>query len=232
MAPNASFLSLPSLFPNSLLLHRLNPSGLYGHTSIRRRHSNQRLIICSSTRCVAAVPSPHTFCSLTLSHFCSLYTHTLIQTSTGCPPTGLGRPTQRQRWQVDHPPQEGRSGPSVGGACAWRCGGSVCWRRRSVFPLLSIEQVLMRGTDADGITLGPDEICGCTISVRSNEDILAVWNKNGAEDRVRIKIRWVAPYSPSLHSRAYMTDGSVFWRHRDIIRRVLNLNPQTTMEYK
>lgn len=56
----------------------------------------------------------------------------------------------------------------------------------------SVEQLLMVGTDADGITLGPDEICGCTISVRSNEDIIAVWNKSGAEERVRIKIRWVA----------------------------------------
>lgn len=45
-------------------------------------------------------------------------------------------------------------------------------------------------TDTDSVTLGPDEICGCTISVRSNEDIIAVWNKIGAEERVRIKIRW------------------------------------------
>ena len=52
------------------------------------------------------------------------------------------------------------------------------------------------GTDPDDVTLGPDEICGCTISVRSNEDIIAVWNKSGAEERVRIKIRCVT--APSL----------------------------------
>ena len=63
----------------------------------------------------------------------------------------------------------------------------------------------MRGTDADSVTLGPDEICGCTISVRSNEDIIAVWNKSGAEERVRVKIRWVAP--PSFFPCEYMTNG-------------------------
>ena len=34
-----------------------------------------------------------------------------------------------------------------------------------------------------------DEICGCTISVRSNEDILAVWHKSGADEAVRARIR-------------------------------------------
>lgn len=53
----------------------------------------------------------------------------------------------------------------------------------------------------------PDEICGCTISVRSNEDILAVWHKNGADEAVRIRIR-------------------------DNIRRILHLNPATVLEYK
>lgn len=53
----------------------------------------------------------------------------------------------------------------------------------------------------------PDEICGCTISVRSNEDILAVWHKNGADEAVRLRIR-------------------------DTIRRILHLNPATVLEYK
>ena len=34
-----------------------------------------------------------------------------------------------------------------------------------------------------------DEICGIVISVRNGEDILSVWNKNAADDKVTIKIR-------------------------------------------
>jgi translation initiation factor 4E len=37
----------------------------------------------------------------------------------------------------------------------------------------------------------PDEICGCTISVRSNEDILAVWHKTGSDEAIRVRIRYV-----------------------------------------
>ena len=35
------------------------------------------------------------------------------------------------------------------------------------------------------------EICGCTISVRQSEDIVAVWNRVEADVKVREKIRWV-----------------------------------------
>ncbi|CCA66769.1 related to translation initiation factor 4e [Serendipita indica DSM 11827] len=52
-----------------------------------------------------------------------------------------------------------------------------------------------------------DEICGCTISVRSNEDILAIWHKSGADEAVRARIR-------------------------DTIRKVLQLGPATILEYK
>jgi translation initiation factor 4E len=51
------------------------------------------------------------------------------------------------------------------------------------------------------------EICGCTISVRQSEDIVAVWNRVEADVKVREKIR-------------------------DTIRVVLNLPPSTIMEYK
>ncbi|KAG6381480.1 translation initiation factor eIF 4e-like domain-containing protein [Boletus reticuloceps] len=51
------------------------------------------------------------------------------------------------------------------------------------------------------------EICGCTISVRQSEDIVALWNRVEADMRVREKIR-------------------------DTIRSVLNLPPSTIMEYK
>ncbi|CAG8577193.1 9504_t:CDS:2 [Acaulospora colombiana] len=35
----------------------------------------------------------------------------------------------------------------------------------------------------------PDEICGCTVSVRSNEDILAIWHKTGNDENIRLRIR-------------------------------------------
>jgi translation initiation factor 4E len=35
------------------------------------------------------------------------------------------------------------------------------------------------------------EICGCTISVRQSEDIVAVWNRVDADMKIREKIRWV-----------------------------------------
>ncbi|KAI9444484.1 eukaryotic translation initiation factor 4E class II [Lactarius indigo] len=50
------------------------------------------------------------------------------------------------------------------------------------------------------------EICGCTISVRQNEDILSVWNRTD---------------EPKLRERI-----------RDRIRAVLHLPPATIMEYK
>ncbi|KAI9461414.1 translation initiation factor eIF4e [Boletus coccyginus] len=51
------------------------------------------------------------------------------------------------------------------------------------------------------------EICGCTISVRQNEDIVAIWNHIEMDMKLREKIR-------------------------DTIRLVLNLPPSTIMEYK
>lgn len=51
------------------------------------------------------------------------------------------------------------------------------------------------------------EICGCTISVRQNEDIISVWNRTDSDPKVKEKI------------------GST-------IRRVLNLPSNTNMEYK
>ncbi|KAJ7576909.1 translation initiation factor eIF4e [Mycena floridula] len=54
---------------------------------------------------------------------------------------------------------------------------------------------------------GYPEICGCTISVRQSEDIVSLWNKTDGDAKVRERIR-------------------------DTIRKVLNLSPQTVMEYK
>lgn len=51
------------------------------------------------------------------------------------------------------------------------------------------------------------EICGCTISVRQNEDIISVWNRVEGDPKVREKIK-------------------------DTIRVILGLSPSTVMEYK
>ncbi|KAI0325900.1 eukaryotic translation initiation factor 4E class II [Cubamyces sp. BRFM 1775] len=51
------------------------------------------------------------------------------------------------------------------------------------------------------------EICGCTISVRQNEDIISLWNRHDGNAKSKEKIK-------------------------ETIRRVLNLPPTTTMEYK
>lgn len=37
------------------------------------------------------------------------------------------------------------------------------------------------------------EICGCTISVRQNEDIISVWNRVEGDPKVREKIKYVGP---------------------------------------
>jgi len=52
-----------------------------------------------------------------------------------------------------------------------------------------------------------DGICGCVLSVRSNEDIISVWNKDDKDTEAKNRIR-------------------------DGIRSVLNLPPATIMEYK
>ncbi|RXM90818.1 Eukaryotic translation initiation factor 4E type 2 [Acipenser ruthenus] len=52
-----------------------------------------------------------------------------------------------------------------------------------------------------------EEICGVVVSIRFQEDILSIWNKT-ANDQVTTS------------------------RIRDTLRRVLNLPPNTIMEYK
>ncbi|CAG8433370.1 8102_t:CDS:2 [Ambispora gerdemannii] len=51
------------------------------------------------------------------------------------------------------------------------------------------------------------EICGAVLSIRSSEDILSLWNQSANEGRINLKIR-------------------------DTMKRVLNLPPDTIMEYK
>lgn len=44
------------------------------------------------------------------------------------------------------------------------------------------------------------EICGCTISVRQNEDILTVWNRSDADAKVKEKIKCVIASLPCFTS--------------------------------
>jgi len=52
------------------------------------------------------------------------------------------------------------------------------------------------GTREEGSdpTTGDDEICGCTISVRGGEDILAIWNKNGSDTKTTTRIKCVSHF--------------------------------------
>ena len=52
-----------------------------------------------------------------------------------------------------------------------------------------------------------EEICGAVVSVRFQEDIISIWNKTASDQATTARIR-------------------------DTLRRVLNLPPNTIMEYK
>jgi translation initiation factor 4E len=52
-----------------------------------------------------------------------------------------------------------------------------------------------------------DGVCGCVLSVRSNEDILSIWNRDDKDADAKARIR-------------------------DSVRRLLNLPPNVIMEYK
>ena len=61
--------------------------------------------------------------------------------------------------------------------------------------------------DTDGSQSGPNpegvpsgdwpEICGCTISVRQNEDIISLWNRHDSSAKSKEKIKCVPRVSPS-----------------------------------
>ena len=44
------------------------------------------------------------------------------------------------------------------------------------------------------------EVCGCTISVRQNEDIISLWNRHDSSAKSKEKIKCVPRVSPSLLS--------------------------------
>lgn len=83
------------------------------------------------------------------------------------------------------------------------------------------------GQDADGENNGGGnewpQICGCTISVRQNEDIITVWNRVENDAKVKEKIKYVC----FTVLRLTLTNSC-----SQTIRRALNLPSTTTMEYK
>lgn len=66
---------------------------------------------------------------------------------------------------------------------------------------------LLAGDLTNDPGLQPDEICGIILSVRYNEDILSIWNRNGHDEGVRNRLRGK-------------------------MRAVLSLPPGTPFEYK
>lgn len=63
-------------------------------------------------------------------------------------------------------------------------GSEGNWRSSDVSSTTSINNGSV-GTPAD------PEICGCTLSVRQSEDILSIWNKDGSDQKVNQKIKYV-----------------------------------------
>lgn len=83
------------------------------------------------------------------------------------------------------------------------------------------------GAQADANSDGEfPEICGCTISVRQNEDIISLWNRHDSSAKSKEKIKCVS------RPGCYGTADSVCLTSRETIRRVLNLPLTTIMEYK
>lgn len=81
------------------------------------------------------------------------------------------------------------------------------------------------------------EICGCTISVRQNEDIISVWNKSEADARVKEKVKCgfsLACMSPSSLTRREIPCNPCLLQSstRETIKRALNLPASIVMEYK
>lgn len=76
-----------------------------------------------------------------------------------------------------------------------------------------------------------DEICGCVLSVRTQEDILSVWNKNEKDPVARgeNKVCYFLSILILVQSIGLLTDSSC---RSDTIRKLLNLPPSTIMEYK
>lgn len=52
------------------------------------------------------------------------------------------------------------------------------------------------GKEGEGKEEWP-EICGCTISVRQNEDIISIWNRVESDPKVKEKIKYVYILSKS-----------------------------------
>lgn len=82
-------------------------------------------------------------------------------------------------------------------------------------------------------SLSEPEICGCTLSVRQHEDIVSVWNKHGFDSRVNQRIKYVNFVFFLKYGKRY-TGFLTLWLDyfRETIKKVLDLPPNTVLEYK
>ncbi|RMX56489.1 hypothetical protein pdam_00014928 [Pocillopora damicornis] len=69
------------------------------------------------------------------------------------------------------------------------------------------------------------EVCGAVISVRFQEDIISIWNRNAADQATTTRI------SPATYMW-FLDVGECLRYCRDTLKRVLNLPQNTIMEYK
>ncbi|KTW32384.1 uncharacterized protein T551_00474 [Pneumocystis jirovecii RU7] len=85
-------------------------------------------------------------------------------------------------------------------------GGKWTIRLRKGVAVRYWEQLVMAIVGDQFWNIG-DELCGAVLSIRNSEDLISVWNKSSDNGRVNLKIR-------------------------DFIKQVLNLPPDTILEYR
>jgi len=88
------------------------------------------------------------------------------------------------------------------------------------------EDLLMAIT-GEQFMVGQDEICGVVCSIRYNEDVIAVWNRNSQDDHVVSKIRDTFARVTDLQPHLFE-----YKKHNDMLNRSRNhhVNPKTKFD--
>jgi len=76
------------------------------------------------------------------------------------------------------------------------------------------------------------EVCGIVISIRAQEDIIAVWTRTCSDRGLLQKIRFVPATTPPPPSPLPARLTSPFFFYREGMKKALNVNQSTEMEYK